>query len=212
MVLIQAGSQPTVPDALGVARNGLVAYGAGGDIVTVDPETGATATLVGGTDDDAVPVFSHDGTRLAFVRTAAGEQHLFTINPDGSDLRQLTTEPMDIISHSWAPNDSELVFTNGDLFVVAADGSGLRQLDLGTTGAQLARWRPPDGQQIMFTDSGDNVSLFLVGRDGTGLAPIRLPDGSKVKDGTIGWTPDGERLVTLREPPGAGEPGRRSTC
>ena len=202
IVLIQAGSQSSVPDALGVARNGLVTYGVDGDIVTVDPESGATTTLVGGAGFDAVPVFSHDGTRIAFVRTAADEQFLYTINADGSDLRQLTTDPLDIISHSWSPDDSELVFTNGRLFVVAADGSGLRQLDLGETGSQLARWRPPDGQQIMFTDSGDDVSLFLVGRDGTGLTPIRSPDGTTVTDGTIAWTPDGQRLVTLRETAG----------
>ena len=179
LLAIRAGSQPNVLDTFGLARNGLVVYGAGGDIVTVDPETGVTATLVGGVDDDAVPVFSRDGTRIAFTRSVAGEQTLFIVAADGSGLRQLT-DPTDIVGPTWSPDDSEIAFANGDLMVVAADGSGTRRLDLGDVRAQLAQWRPPDGQQIMFRDAEDNVSLYLVGRDGTGLAPIRLADGSDV--------------------------------
>ena len=55
----------------------------------------------------------------------------------------------------------------------------------------------------MFINGGDNVSLMLVGRDGTGLAPIRLVDGSTVTDHPIGWTPDGTTLVTVRDTPAA---------
>ena len=198
LLAIRAGSQPNVLDAFGLARNGLVVYGTGGDIVTVDPETGEIETLVGGVDDDTVPIYSRDGTRIAFLRSVAGEQTLVIVSADGSGLRELT-DPIDIRSPTWSPDGSEIAFANGDLMVVATDGSGMRRLDLEGVGAQFAQWRPPDGRQIMFTDGSDGVSLYLVGRDETGLAPIRLADGSRVTDPAIGWTPDGTRLVTLRE-------------
>jgi Tol biopolymer transport system component len=205
ILAIQAGSRPTPFEAFGLARNGVVTYASGGDIVTVNPETGVATTLVGGADDDGGPVFSHDGTKIAFVRTVAGEQTLFTIAADGGELLQLTRDPLDIASHAWSPDDSELAFTNGDLLVVAADGSGMRPLDLGRVGAQLARWRPPAGEQILFTDSGNIASLHLVGRDGTGLRPIRQADGGTVTDGVVGWTNDGTRLITIREGASEGE-------
>ena len=198
LVVIQAGRQPDVLETFGLARNGLVAYSVGGDIVAVDPETGVTNTLVGGAEDDAVPMFSRDGTKLAFIRFAADESVLMVVAADGSGLRQLT-DPVDIFGPAWSPDDSEIAFTNGDLMVAAADGSGTRRIELGEVRAQLARWRPPDGQQIMFTSASDGVSLYLVGSEGTGLEPIRFADGSAVRDAVIDWTPDGTRLVTVRE-------------
>ena len=72
--MIQTGSTSNRPDPFGAAKNGVIAYGAGGDIVTVDPATGVIETLVGGADEDSVPRFSSDGTRIAFVRTIATEQ------------------------------------------------------------------------------------------------------------------------------------------
>jgi hypothetical protein len=44
-----------------------------------------------------------------------------------------------------------------------------------------------------------------VGRDGTGLRPIRQADGGTVTDGVVGWTNDGTRLITIREGASEGE-------
>src|SRR6476661_10341947 len=45
---VYIGSQQRVPPPFGPARNGLVAYDAGGDIYTADPVTGVATAIVSG--------------------------------------------------------------------------------------------------------------------------------------------------------------------
>ena len=57
-------SRPTrVPAPFGVARNGLIAYAAHGDIYAADPVSGRATAIVTDPQLDAEPVFSHDGTQ-----------------------------------------------------------------------------------------------------------------------------------------------------
>ena len=73
IALAVIGSQPHVPAPFGPARNGLLTYATpSGDIATVDPVTGLVTTIVGGPEIDRAPVFSRDGTRIAFIRQVAG--------------------------------------------------------------------------------------------------------------------------------------------
>ena len=58
------GTQPRLPAPFGLARNGLIAYAADGDIFTVDPATDVTTAVVVGPETDLEPKFSLDGTRL----------------------------------------------------------------------------------------------------------------------------------------------------
>ena len=69
-----AGSRPRLPAPFGLAANGIVAYGSGGDIYTVDPETGSRRAIVTGPTDDHDPRFSLDGTKVAFLRRVRARQ------------------------------------------------------------------------------------------------------------------------------------------
>jgi Tol biopolymer transport system component len=89
------------------------------------------------------PAWSPDGSRIAFdvpgVTFKGGEQNIYTMRPDGSDVRQVTAhlEMGDdnlqaTFDPCWSPDGSQLIFThfpstNGlaDLYVVNADGSDL---------------------------------------------------------------------------------------
>src|ERR1044071_4874867 len=52
----------------GPARNGLIAWAIDGDIMAGDPLTGTTRVVVPGAGIDRNPVYSRDGSRLAFLR------------------------------------------------------------------------------------------------------------------------------------------------
>jgi hypothetical protein len=69
-------SQTRLPEPYGVAANGLVAVESGGDILLVDPVTGEQTVAIGGPTVDMAPIFSKDGTRLAFLREADGGRSL----------------------------------------------------------------------------------------------------------------------------------------
>jgi len=69
---------------------------------------------------------------IAFLRSVGSETHLFTMNPDGSDVQQISnTVPvagsdLEKIDFSWSNNGAKLLYTNFDkLYSINKDGSGL---------------------------------------------------------------------------------------
>ena len=105
--LAYVGSQPRrVPSPFGPAANGLITYEIGGDIYAGDPATGTSRLLVGGTADDHDPGYSPDGTLIAFIRSVnATESELYTVRPDGTDLKRVATSPMMTEPWvNWAPD------------------------------------------------------------------------------------------------------------
>ena len=210
IVVVGVGSRPTGPVYEAIAANGLVAYAADSDIVVVDPETGEASTLIGGPEVDRNPIYSSDGSRLAFVRdNSEGDDALFVVPTSGGTPVRITAEPTSIVSPTWSPDDAIIAFTNGDLVTAATDGSEMRALPIGID-AQLARFRPPDGAQIMFVNGSNNTSLHLVRRDGSELVSIAYPDGREVRDNVLGWTADGTGLVIVRAASSDASPRREA--
>jgi Tol biopolymer transport system component len=85
-------------------------------VVKIDLATGKTEVLLRRAVE---PVYSPDGTRIAFVRSrrldpgeGAGEwtSNLFTIRAGGGDLRQITDSPWQDYSQSWDPSGERLAF------------------------------------------------------------------------------------------------------
>ena len=77
-----------------------------------------------------LPVFSPDGTKIAFTSNRDGNPELYVMNRDGSDLRRLTNNPEIDTTPTWSPNGTQIAFTSGrtgtpQIYVVGADGAGL---------------------------------------------------------------------------------------
>ena len=70
LVLAVATAGTLVADEVFVesAENGLIAYSYAGDIYVGDPVTGETTAIVTNPTYEVNPVFSPDGTRIAFMR------------------------------------------------------------------------------------------------------------------------------------------------
>jgi len=69
---------------------------------------------------------------IAFLRSVGAETHLFTMNPDGSDVQQISNtvqvagSDLEKIDFSWSNNGAKLLYTNFDkLYSINKDGSGL---------------------------------------------------------------------------------------
>jgi Tol biopolymer transport system component len=68
------------------------------------------------TDDDSFdcfPLWSPDGKRLAFRSNRSGTNQIWTMAPDGSDLRQLTRlqDPGAVRYMAWSPDGAHLAFS-----------------------------------------------------------------------------------------------------
>lgn len=203
--ILIAGSRPhPLPAPFGPAANGLLAYSADGDIYTADPVTGDATRITTGANTDRDPVWSRDGTRLAFVRRVAGEaaDRLYIVRSDGSGLTEVTREPTRAIGYqSFSPDGREVLFvsdstTQGSLRIGKADGSGVRTLDVGVSASEPV-YRPPDGRQILFsgTPSGmDAGGIYVVNADGTGLRNL-VEAKRTASAGGASWSPDGSRIA-----------------
>ena len=111
-----------------------------------------TLVIPEGPDNGAIirPAWSPDGGRIAYARCVRDGCHIFTVKPDGSAVRQLTSLPPE--SHAsgptWSPDGAEIAFTlrsgpqltTTSIAYIAADGSG-EPVTLFPVGHSPA-WRP----------------------------------------------------------------------
>jgi TolB protein len=104
------------------------------------------STLQITTEWDNFPVWSPMGDRIAFIRKTGADFHIYTIRPDGKDLKQLT-KTHGIDAHlAWSPDGERLLFTSsrmgfkdealytgapqpyGEIFVMNSNGTHIEQL------------------------------------------------------------------------------------
>jgi Tol biopolymer transport system component len=148
------------------------------------------------TGSSAHATFPGENGRIIFTANPTGSVQIYTINPDGTGMVQITNLPGGAGGPIFSPDGRRILFTYGaapNLYVINVDGTGLTQLTfdgLSTAG----RWSP-DGTQIVFartsTLSGANV-ITTMRADGTGgitalttvlwdsYAPVYTPDGTHI--------------------------------
>jgi TolB protein len=115
--------------------------------------------------------------RIAFD-DYAGSEHIFTVNPDGSDVTDLTPG-FEAASPAWSPDGSKIAFEvflappmNG-IWVMDANGSNKKQLtDDGGAGPSYS----PDGTRIVYTLTSGLVVMRADGTHGKQIVSTFVPD------------------------------------
>jgi Tol biopolymer transport system component len=126
--------------------------------------------------------WSPDGSKLllSIDRGGGGQIDTYTIDVDGSRLKQLTSQPGDDAGAEWSPDGDKIVFwsdrTGGGLYTMNADGSGVSLILRDTLNLDTARlaWSP-DGRFIAWTgkfEGGRGTAIYVMNANGTGSAPI----------------------------------------
>jgi Tol biopolymer transport system component len=207
-VAISGANQSRVPAPFGLARNGAIAWYADGDIYSADPVTGITTAIVTGTQEDVDPVFSPDGTRLAFGRFVEGDDpprmDIVVADADGTHPQVITTEPIpvDDVRFEWAPDSRSLI-------VDAPDETGIWRYDATTkaprtvvateTSFYLRPFQPPDGQQLLIERHEGALSRLIALNLVTGVETL-LAEGAGDELGSARWSADGSKVVYHASP------------
>jgi Tol biopolymer transport system component len=148
--------------------------------------------------------FPGTNDRIAFVSTSGANRDIWTMNPDGSDRVQLTTDPLQDWNPAVSGNGTMIVFHRASntpeesgIFVIPADGSATEQKIPGTDEGEDPSWLP-NGQQVVFEDGFD---LWIVNLDGSGLT--NLTGGSSDSEYSPNVSPDGQKVAFFNETPEA---------
>ena len=141
--------------------------------------------------------FPGENGRIAFHDDDGGEadSEIFTINPDGSDRQQLTTNGLDDLEPAWSPDGTRIVFyrvvpggdfgpDTAEIWVMNADGSDQVRITTGSFGEEddpSFDSEPAfsgDGTRVVFTrqpvgDVGDGDSeIWIMNADGSGQTQL----------------------------------------
>jgi Tol biopolymer transport system component len=171
-------------------------------------------TLVAGQQARGAAANSSRHSKILFDRLvdpSTNNYEIFTMNPDGSDQRNLTKNAADDWGASASPNGKRIVFTsqrdadaNDEIFIMRSDGSHPRQLT--HTGAAVTNEYPsfsPDGKRIVYDSSASGDSdVYVMRVDGSHQHPLTETFDN---DYAPVFSPNGKTIAFSRGP-GGGAP------
>jgi TolB protein len=156
---------------------------------------------------ETAPQLSPNRDRIAYASNATGQFQIYTMNRDGSDVRQVTLLPVDGyfnqgIGYRWSPDGAQLIYSSYDkLYRINRDGTGLTLL---ATAPADRHFRECDwtaqGNRMLVQTVGISVydsELYLLNADGSnrtllvGNVPGRLDSPS--------FSVDGKRVMYTRD-------------
>jgi len=167
------------------------------------------------------PAWSPDGTQIAFVSDRKGSYDIYVMNNDGSQVRQLTSNPFaylyfiignaDDYGPTWSPDGKRIAFISGrdntmwtyvdtDIFIMDRDGRNVVKWK----GAQFGHdeeypaWSP-DGCCITYSISTDlgylktgAYSIYGAVIDSGGSSQLTNDEATNYAPA---WSPDGKRIA-----------------
>jgi Tol biopolymer transport system component len=171
-------------------------------VVSISPMTADGPAASGGTDlatehdgEDSDPVWSPDGTRLAFDHGDPARRTVTVVDVAGHDVRDLTSG-----AHpAWSVDGSRL-------YAMTAAGGQIEAIDVAGGSSSIlplpmiVNDPAPGPNRLAFEDMATR-SIWVADLDGT--HPRRLSDCATmpycVRDRNPVWSPDGTKLAFLRD-------------
>jgi hypothetical protein len=202
-VAIVGNQQRPLPALVEPAGNGLIAYDHAGDILVGDPITGAATAIVSGPEIDSGPIFSPDGSRIAFVRgiPMTADARLMVVSIGGGDERVIVPAGFSDggwRSFEWTPDSASLLVSHDSapLTLPHEHREGTLFDASGTVEPRLLTPPLPIGAPIVWSP---NAELILSGPITKVEGGVGIPLRSEIDV----WDADLERRTALRpEVPG----------
>ena len=203
------GSQPRVvrdslryPDHPRVSPDGRsVLYEQWGSLYVVDGAGHTVREVRPASPYHRDPSWSPDGGWIVFSAydPATAKFQVFVSRPDGTGVRQLTTDPFGAVEPAWSPDGATIVYVRdsvwatggnaGAAFVMDTTGGGVRSITDGITGfrGRMPQWSP-DGTRLVFISRPYVTRLDVAGGTYDTLA---YHDDNR----PASWSPDAARVI-----------------
>ena len=129
---------------------------------------------------------------IAFVSDRDGNNEIYVMRSDGSELQNLTNHEASDTAPSWSPEGARIAFVStregsDQVYLMNADGTEVKKLTDMPYKKNMTSWSP-DGKQIAF---GVGEATYVVS--------VRGGDAEKLMDGMgPSWSPDGKMMALWR--------------
>lgn len=228
-LVLGAGSALAAPSLPSLAEPSLspdgaeIAFASGGDIWTVPAAGGTARLLVTDPATESRPVYSPDGTRLAFQSTRAGPGNIYILTLATGQVQRLTFSDTAEQLDGWSA-DGKWIYFSSTATDVARQADIFRVASTGGTPLEVSRERylnefhsapSPDGTRVALMAKGiSNVQWWRNGHshiDQTELwlkpvaagAPYQRLLPADAKHAWPMWTADGRSLIYVSDESGA---------
>ena len=145
-----------------------IAFVSGGDIWTVAATGGEARLLVSNPATESRPLYSPDGTRIAFVSTRTGIADLYVLNLRDGALKRLTFDDARNELNAWSPDGKGLYYSSNrgdisnmnDLYKIPVDGGTPIAVSADRYGDESQAAPHPTNGTIAFTSGSMAVSQW----------------------------------------------------
>jgi len=158
---------------------------------------------------DLYPVWSPDGSRVAFLSQRASSLGIYVMNADGSDAKQLYDSSSHEADIDWTGD--RIVFTkDSSIWMMQSDGTGVRQItnppragEWGDANLPFGDYDPrisPDGERVVFGRLVDdqsphgNYDFFIIDIESSN--EFRLTQ-TGYSQGLASWSNSGDQVVYI---------------
>lgn len=156
--------------------------------------------------------------RIAYIRTDNGQEHIYTMKPDGSDVLRITNSVpiagfnMNYVSFSWSGNGSQILYPNfNKLYKINADGSGLSLFYQSPSGRFISEcdWSIDGSFIAVKTNTIDGYNAEIIILDASGNLVQTVVSGFTGAIGSLHFSVTNQKLLFTRDISGFESPDYR---
>jgi Tol biopolymer transport system component/C-terminal processing protease CtpA/Prc len=219
----QIAEKPSYTDPAIAPNRAEIAFVSSGDIWVAPLAGGEAHLLVSHPASDSRPIFSPDGTRLAFVSTRTGNGDIYVLTLATGALQRITFDDVPDVLDGWSRDGKWLYFTSNaqdiagmqDIYRVSAEGGVPMPVTNDRYVTEYHAAPSPDGSALAFTARGytfnqwwrhghshiDESEIWLAQLSGD--AEYQRLAGGDFKCLWPMWSADGSRVYYMSDQGGA---------
>jgi Tol biopolymer transport system component len=149
-----------------------------------------------------------ENSRIAFVTNRDGNDEIYLMRVDGSDLANLTNDPSTDVDPAWSPDGDRIAFASDrdgafDIYVMDRDGGNLARLTYTDHMDVHPSWSR-HGDRIMFSSDRFQAGPTIYTMDSDGSNQTRIAESVK-GDSSPAWSPDISKAALVRPGGGVGQ-------